>query len=235
MSRGIYPGYGREGAFTHKYCEIAMESYYQAMQAQERLKKLNYSQIDDDGDYWRMNKNIITTVVFSAMAIESFLNDYAAACLGDKEFYENFDRLSVMSKLQLIVTFIMHAEMDKSKIYYSLMKALFSCRDKFVHNKSKKMKFQGYTKEELDQIERWQEENDYVPEEPVYDAQDIAKDMRMGRDALRAMRELAAFFDAHDENICAQFRFFGSSLEFFVCEPYQKEIFQLLKIPVEKV
>lgn len=234
MSEKIYPAECREGAFTHQYCEIAMESYYRAIQAHAHLKRDGYCAIDTWDIYGNMNKGIISTVVFSAMAIESFLNDYAAACLGDNEYYQNFDRLSAIGKFQLIAKFIMRVEIDKSKSYYSLLKAVFSNRDKLVHNKSKKSAFQGYTKEELDDIERSLEMSGYEPQEPCYDVKEIDKDMRMGLDALRAMREMVSFFDAHDESVCALFRFFGSTLEFYVTEPYRKELFSLLKIPIEK-
>lgn len=234
MSKKIYPAECREGAFTHQYCEIAMESYYLAMQAHTHLKRVNYCEIDTWDIYWKMNKGIISTVVFSAMAIESFLNDYAAACLGDDEYYQNFDRLSAVGKFQLIAKFIMRVKIDKSRAYYFLLKMVFSNRDKLVHNKSKKSTFQGYTKEELDDIERSLEVSGYEPPEPYYDVKDIAKDMHMGLDALRAIREMVSFFDAHDESVCALFRFFGSTLDFYVNEPYKKEVFRLLKIPIEK-
>lgn len=230
MSRETYPGYGREGSFCHMYCEIAMEAYYQAMQAHAAIKARNYSAYENK-DYEAMNKHIVSTVVFSAMAIESFLNDYAAACLGDNEFYDNFDRLSVLSKFQLIAKFIIQTPVDKGQAYYSLLKSLFSNRDRFVHNKSRRMKFQGYPEELMEEIEQ-----EWLSEEgPTFDLEDIRKDMRMGLDALKAMRELARFFDERDDNVSAQFHFFGSAVEFFVREPYQKEIFKLLKIPVEKI
>ncbi len=230
MSRDIYPDYGREGSFCHMYCEIAMESYYQAMQAHAQIKAENYSAYENT-NYKAMNKGIISTIVFSAMAIESFLNDYAPACLGDDEFYDNFDRLSVLSKFQLISKFIIQTPIDKGQAYYFLLKSLFSRRDRFVHNKSRCMEFQGYPEEQMNEIEQaWLSED-----MPTFDVEDIRKDMRMGLDALKAMRELARFFDERDHNISALFRFFGSTVGFFVREPYQQEIFKLLKIPLEKI
>ena len=123
MADAIYPNSFRINYFANTYCEMAMESYYNAKDLYLQIKKDNYVG-ERIHELVGMEKQVISAVVFSAMCIESFFNDYSAACLGDVEFYDNFDKLSTISKFQLIAQFILKKEIDKSKSYYSRLKLL---------------------------------------------------------------------------------------------------------------
>ena len=91
MAERIYPEGARNNILAGMYCEIAMEAYFHATKYYQIIRENNYSAFSGY-ELSEMNKYIVKTVVFSAMSIESFLNDYAAACLGDSEFYSNFDK-----------------------------------------------------------------------------------------------------------------------------------------------
>ena len=89
MSREIYPDCGRENNFSGMYCKLAMESYCRAEEYYKEISEANFSMEKSDEET-EFSKQVVSTVVFSAMCLESFFNNYLAACLGDKNFYETY-------------------------------------------------------------------------------------------------------------------------------------------------
>ena len=238
MAQSIYPQELRENAFFSMYAEIAMESFYNALQRYEEVKSSNYV-VSSMWELGEMDKHVISTVVFSAMCVESFLNNYAAACLGDSEFYDNFDKLSAIGKFQLISKFILKTDIDKEKSYYSLLKQLFKKRDSYVHNKSRKAKYQGVSAEDLENYQSGRqdfgEDNQYI--EPTFPKKEVDADIREARDALKAVKEIALFFDEFDSEVYAYERLFhptgvlwGHHAEI----RYKSVVFPLLGIKVDK-
>lgn len=213
MSTEIYPDGIRMNCFASDYCEIAMEAYYKASKSAETLKLMGYTAIDTDEIYSDMNKNIIVAIVFSAMSLESFFNDYAAACLGDSEFYNNFDKLSEISKFELIAKFILKTSVNKEKSYYCHLKSLTKNRNSYVHNKSQGMNADSILAE---YAVAYNDNND----KPIYDAKIINHDLKDALIALKAIRDIAMFFDKHDSSVHVLSRFFGVSR--FSCESEYK-------------
>ena len=82
------------------------------------------------------------------MTLEAFFNDYAAKKLGDKFFYENFEILRPMGKLQLIAKFILKADVVKGTTLWNLADSLFRERNKYVHSKSEDGHDLGMTEDE---------------------------------------------------------------------------------------
>ena len=117
MAEHIYPNHIRENCFAGRYCEFAMDHYYEALRTYESLEKGKFHS-SMGIERREMENHIIATIVFSGMCLESFFNNYAAACLGDSDFHEYFEKLDVKSKFVLIAKFILKAEIDKSKSYY---------------------------------------------------------------------------------------------------------------------
>ena len=183
----IYPDGGRVNVLYPTYCDIAMRAYYEASLLHEKLKAKHYSGECFD-DRLLLEQKIIITIVFSAMSIEAFLNDYAAACLGDTEFYENFDKMSVLSKFKLIAKFILKTDIDKSKSYYSYLKILFSLRDSYVHSKSKEASFKGYTIEEIEERDAFFEEMGIKWEDSSLNKDDICNTMRQALNSIKAIK-----------------------------------------------
>ena len=204
MAQSIYPNYLRENVYAGTYCEIAMESYFQAKQLHNVIKKHNYI-VSSIHDIFTMDKYSIITIVFSAMCLEAFINDYAAACLGDSDFYENFDKLSTISKLQLIAKFIWNDDLDKGQAYYCRLKRLFKERDAIVHSKSHLSKYQGMTEVEFKQyVSQNTERADNVGyDEDAFDKDEVDTVIRTALDSLKAIYDIAKLFDAHDSNVHA--------------------------------
>lgn len=232
-----YPEFNcRENYLAGVYCEMALEFLYDVYELYDAIKKENYAgyMVEEKRE---MDKKVISLIVFSAMTIESFFNNYAASCMGDDEFYENFDRLSTISKFQLIAKFMLKINIDKSKAYYSYLKELIKNRDVFVHNKSKEFTFRTYSESEYEKII---EEEKELEKAGCFDdlsniKDETEKDIRIAINALRAVKEIAEVFDKCDNNINAlQFLFhpsgvlYGNEKE----KRCKEKIFPILRIKV---
>ena len=200
MAEHIYPEGIRTNVLAGMYSEIAMESYFYAKKYHDILKENNYSAFFVQEEQ-EMYKNIVKTVVFSAMSIESFFNDYAAACLGDSEFYSNFDKLSSLGKFQLIAKFILKSKVEKEEKYYFYLKTLFSLRDSYVHNKSTQKEIDGFTNLEdfLGFFEKLHK-GEFVAEPLSLGKSEIDNDYKGAVNALKAIKEIALYFDKYDAN-----------------------------------
>ena len=238
MAERIYPEGLRSNCFAGMYCEIAMESYVNASNNFKVLSENNYS-ILYAYEHIEMDKNVIKTIVFSAMAIESFLNNYAAACLGDSEFYCNFDKLSTMSKFQLIAKFILKSEINKQSSCYYYLKSLFRLRDSYIHNKSSIEKIYGFSSvdeaNEFIQITYGDELEEY---EYHYNKDEINKDYKSALNALKAIKEMADYFDKYDgARIATPILFHPSGI---LCgskkeKEYKTQVFSELNIKVDEM
>lgn len=237
MMEGIYPGGIRENYLANVYCEMAMESYYHALLSHEIIEKFDYSW-DCYREYDNIRKSVISTVVFSAMTIEAFLNDYAAACLGDEFFSKFVDKFRLIDKLEFIGTVIFKEEINKGKSYYSRLMTLFRDRNRYVHSKSKRSSIRGNTLEEMQEIEEAYTSDSYEIEAPLLDKGEIEDDMKQGIDALKTIRDMAIYLDEHDSDIYAIKKLFPSPYVHFSAvgeEKYRLPILHLLEIKVDKL
>ena len=237
MAEYIYPEGARNNILAGMYSEIAMEAYFHATKYYQIIRENNYSAFSEY-ELSEMNKYIVKTVVFSAMSIESFLNDYAAACLGDSEFYSNFDKLSSVSKFQLLAKFILKSKVEKDKKYYFYLKTLFTLRDSYVHNKSTSFDTEGYAtlEEYLDYAQEAYKE-ELSEESWSFDKDEIDTDYRGATNALKAIKEIALYFDKNDASQIAMHRLFhplglqlGSEKE----KEYKAMVFSELGIKVDE-
>ena len=105
---------------TGIYVEIARESLEYCLKCEMKVKSLEEekltSKTEDELallDYreslirWEQGKHSIVTVVFSAMAVEAYIYDYAARNLSDSFVKKYLDKLDLVSKwvvIPLIVT-----------------------------------------------------------------------------------------------------------------------------------
>ena len=236
MADSIYPNSARRNCLAETYCEIAMESYYNARSFYQQIKINNYS-CDNLYQLSEMEKQVISTVVFSAMCIEAFFNNYAAACLGDTGFYDNFDRLSAISKFQLIAKFILKTDIDKSKSYYSRLKQLIKKRDSYVHNKSSISEFQGFSKDEYEKLKNFEKITDEEYMELTFPKTEVDNTYKEALNALKTIYDIAVFFDSYDTNIYAVIRLFHPSGIVFgeVLErQFKTVVFKDLGIKVDK-
>ena len=197
----IYPQCGRTNYNAGIYADIAMRNYIRAKRQFECLD-FGTTGLSEYLAFDLFFEYSVSTIIFSTMCIESFLNDYAAACLGDDEFYGYFDKLSIEGKFALIGKFLLKTDIDKSVSYYSRLKKLVRDRNEYTHSKSLEVRLSdlaGLVSElTLEDLEAMRTEV-----KPYRELLDSAKN------SLCAIRDIAYFFDANDSGIIATKRLFG--------------------------
>lgn len=209
VKNGIYPLGIRQNYNVIFYSDIALRNY---VRSKELFKQLDFTGgiAEEDLIFDLFAEHVISTIIFSTMCIEAYLNDYAAACLGDEEFYGYFDKLSIEGKFALIGKFVLLTQIDKSQSYYSRLKCLVRDRNKYTHSKS--TAFVEFNKlidlSELDDEDLSLWEASGIDETPYREMLNAAKN------SLLAIRDIALFFDAHDSKADAIARLFcvGSTI-----------------------
>ena len=196
------------------YCfftTIAVDNYYKAKNILKEIIKRQDIEFCS-ANFNKAEQSIMITCVFSIMAIESYFNDFAARHLGDEEFYGNFDRMSLLSKFQLISKFILQVDIDKSKSYYSNLKVAEKNRNELVHNKSKDFFDWNKTNKEID----FDSEEGPNHEEAIvkFDIKTLKNDLKDAKCAIDAIKDLALFFDEADKSNYALKMLFSSFLSF---------------------
>lgn len=205
--------YSRINCLYSMYCEIAIDAFYQVLLCEDEIKDKEYRLLDCGFELeHRLIQQSLITIVFSAMTIEAFFNDYAATMIGDDAFYENFDHLSVISKFVFISKFILNKDIDKSKVYYSRLKSLIRKRDSIVHSKSKNF----FEDKSYLEYKRAREtlQRDTIPEvneKTIFDKEQIDNYVRDALEGLKTIRDIAAFFDSPDTYHYFINFFFGTS------------------------
>lgn len=217
MTAIIYDSNGRVNDFSNNYCEMAMESYYDIQQTLENMNLEAFEDYYQNEGY--IEKKAVSVVVFSAMCIEAFLNDYLAVCLGDDEYYDSYDMLRPLDKIKLICQFIFKIEYDKNSLYHKYNKELFKRRNAYVHSKSQnthdylrtiKKKYntssEQLTNEEFADIIESQYNDGTLLNEEKHSYKMIIQE---AEESLKAVKELGILFDTHDKGVNAIKKLFG--------------------------
>lgn len=218
------------------YGHILLEHLSDSYDYLEELKKLDkktnsYDEFSDIKD--KIKFNYVEIIVFSIMCIEAFLNDYIASCILDDNYYNNFDMLNVLAKLNLIVQFIFKDDSDKSEKCVSMLKGLNKKRNNLVHSKSNDGTYRGY--HSLKKLE----ENSFKGNFEDYFDNRITKDIKScfrlfddSKQAIIAVVELAKYFDSQDVDLHALFRIFSFNendwLNELQCNEKQLKAFEIL-------
>lgn len=186
------------------YTEIAIQNYYDAL---IRSKSLDFDDtavmLDSERSIMR---SLMQTHVFAAMAIESYLNSFISGCIGDDEYYNKYDSLNIIAKLDLVKRFIFSDESSDSESVFTWIRELQKLRNDLVHNKPKDSNLSL-------------NEEDYVPEgeidlEQLFGdvivncRQSIDDNIWQGKKTLKAIAGLAEYIDKHDENAHAKSNLF---------------------------
>ena len=194
------------------YADIAMENYYHAKEHYKKLSRFELICNESMDAEFSIKKHSVISVIFSAMCIESYLNNYAATCLGDDEFYGSFDMLSVESKFNMISSFILGVKIDKGRSYYSRLKDLVRLRNSYIHNKSQEFRIEAFTKT-IDGESVILADSDDIPEglqevSGTIDCAEYKAYIREARNGIAAVKDIALFFDENDANAHAIFTIF---------------------------
>lgn len=223
----------RIGCMANRYARIAMLHYADAkMQAETIYHTADYDEMSILED--KLEEHCIIVVVFSAMALESYFNDYLADKMGDKFYYENFDMIRPTAKMQFIAKFIFHVKLDKGQHLYHSVDKLFKLRNQYVHNKSKDATKYGMTEEQLEK--RKDVEPDFEAWS-IHLKNNIKKEMEKAEEAVRALCKTVKWIDQMDKNSYAMFWVLGAGGYAHYNEEERRKICQVQKefgIPVIK-
>jgi len=83
-----------------------------------------------------LGKTAFVIIIFSAIAIEAYIYDYAARHLSDKFVQEYIDKLDLIGKLIVVPRLITGQELPRNKKWFGLAKAIVKTRNMIVHSKS---------------------------------------------------------------------------------------------------
>lgn len=231
MPPKIYPNCARMNNFSGIYCKIAMESYYRATGFYKEIQAADFSW-DKCAEKYEFQKMVISTIVFSAMCLESFFNDYIAAVLGDDRYYNTYDILTPQNKFCFISEFLFRKPVDKSQECYGGIKNLVQYRNNYIHNKSAEVNIQLPTDQYLKECEEIRVMTDHE-EMPLLNKRELDIALRKALEALKAIRNVARYFEKHDASCHAMVRLFGEYNYYFSSSYEQKYmgiIFQELGI-----
>lgn len=130
------------------YFDIAYKQFITDLDRYLQLDKNSILDLENFKDYLFANYHIV--VVFSAMALEAFVNNYLAVCLTDEFFYSNLDKLNIKQKIEVIYNIIWEIEFNKSEKLYNCIHNLIKERNEFVHSKSKNFNSEWLEKNKKD-------------------------------------------------------------------------------------
>ena len=88
---------------------------------------------------WQLSHHAVTAVIFSAISLEAYINDYGIRRFSKSFFKEHLDKLKIVSKWVVIPRMTVGKTLDTSARPFQRLKVLFSLRDKIVHFKSRQI------------------------------------------------------------------------------------------------
>ena len=210
--------------YSSTYAKIALDHFFVGETAYQEAQAIS-ADLDDFYDYdalvrreklWSSSEQYCVAVCFSAMALESFIYDYAARLLGDGYVSKYLDKLDAVSKWLVIPRLITGKELSPGGRSMELLRELVRQRNQMIHAKSRP----------------------YTPEAAMayLDAQSEEDDRRTALHALQAVYLLAQDLDELDPEATCRFLLgIGSSYapeQFTVHEPWAKFLKQA-GIPVK--
>lgn len=192
---------GRRKFMVSTYSEIALEHFQLMREDFQQLQSLE-SMCGEVMDLKKeMQKNCVVCITFAAMAVEAFLNDYAATRMGDRYFSDNFEQLRPFAKLDLISNFEFHKRIETGGMLQNSVGVLSQDRNKLVHSKTKEAR--GMTQEEYEQLQHLRETDEDFRNWELASMMKIhlEEEKKMfdhAHMAVRALKEVADYIDAED-------------------------------------
>jgi hypothetical protein len=130
-----------------RYRQYAKELLVELIEISGEIKRswpIDLSSSIDGGMYPEINKlvkkrDLISDSIriFSAMAVEGFINFYGALRLGDEVFTENFERLPQNKKVKALLLFCDSIKIDNLSPLILASNQLSNSRNSLVHPKTK--------------------------------------------------------------------------------------------------
>lgn len=129
------------------FTEIARENYrklltLESQQQEIKMKFIKSGEENTEKEFESMKlefeteKCVAIVIVFSALAVEAYIYDYAARNLSDAFVKNHLDKLDPISKWVIIPLLVTGSELPKDHRWFELINELFQQRNKIVHEKS---------------------------------------------------------------------------------------------------
>ena len=120
------------------FVEIAVDRFVNAEKAYIELNKQKNQQPNENTYelFAKVKKGCIETICFSVMALESFINTFAAS-YASEEFAETIDRLDIPAKWIVTMKVIKDIELKKGEKPIQRIAQSVKRRNALVHSKSK--------------------------------------------------------------------------------------------------
>jgi hypothetical protein len=133
------------------FSSIISENYKKMMGLDLRAKKLQHDILktskkadlplekEFNSTEKELAKSSIIVIVFSAMAVEAYIYDYAARHLGDTYVKDHLEKLDTLSKWVIIPELITGREMPHRENWRGLLTKLIKTRNSIIHHKSSEL------------------------------------------------------------------------------------------------
>jgi len=134
------------------FSQIARESHKRVIALQSQISKtvksFSSSSSEDEGYIYETeirklelekDKHSLIAIIFSAIAIEAYIYDYAARHLTDAYVRDHVDKLDTISKWVVIPKLITGRELPRHHKWFGLLKGLIKTRNSIIHHKSSQL------------------------------------------------------------------------------------------------
>lgn len=123
----------REGyILSTDYLKLALDAYVAYSMHMEKSEKSFDTEDNIDG----VRFETIKVIIFICCFLESYFFDYSAIVLGDS-YTEKYIDINIESKIILTVRLITGKDIKLDSHYLGDIKAIITCRNKLIHNKTK--------------------------------------------------------------------------------------------------
>lgn len=86
-------------------------------------------------------QSYISSIIYTCMAIEAFLNFYGVRRLGESYFRRNLERLGITEKFALLMLACHGLIVEKSDSAFVGLRAMFDARNQLVHPKARELSY----------------------------------------------------------------------------------------------
>jgi len=165
---------------THLYVEIALENFNIAIKAEKEIIEITNDTkiIDVEKNYYSFEperksyKHSVTTVLFTSMAIEAYIYDYACRNLSDNHTKTYLDKLDIVSKWVVVPKLITGKEFPIERQGFQLLKSLFKYRNSLVHFKST-----NFSVKDIEDLQKKSENSFRMASESIRTLIELEKDL----------------------------------------------------------
>lgn len=131
-----------------RYLEIAQEAKNKALESAHKRNELvalrsdDYKSIGSYGE--KVHKEATICVVFSAMTLEAFINEYGIDSSSSSFFKNYLDKLDLLSKFLLIPQLYKTKLIDTNSHVFENLKWLINVRNDLIHFKKRSKKIKDF-------------------------------------------------------------------------------------------